>query len=237
MSGAVVILQARMGSQRLPGKSLATIGDASIVTLCLRRLLVSAVGPVVLATTAAREDDSLVAEAARLGVAAVRGDRDDVLGRFAQAVSHMNAAVVIRATADNPAVDVDAARRALAAIERFGVDYCCERGLPYGGVVEGIRASALIDAEGRTMNTADREHVTPFIRRYLTRYRVAEPDAPRAVRRPDLRLTVDTAADLTFMRSLAAELSAPLATASFTEIIAAADRAIATVGSAFRRTS
>ena len=223
-SEAVVVLQARMGSRRLPGKSLAAVGGVPIVALCLRRLLVSDVGPVLLATTTEPEDDCLVAEAARLGIAAIRGSRDDVLGRFVQAVSQTRAAFVVRATADNPAVDIDGARRVLEGLERWGADYCCERGLPVGGAVEAIRTSALIDASARAMSDADREHVTTCSRCDRSRYRVATPDAPRAVRRPDVRLTIDTQADLAFMRSIAVTVSARLASASFSAIIAAADQ-------------
>ena len=227
MPPALVVVQARMGSQRLPGKSLATIGGEPLVTTVLRRLLASDVGPVLLATTCDVEDDRLADEAERLSVPAVRGSRDDVLARFVQAVAGTGAEIVIRATADNPAVDIHAGRRAIAALTAAGADYCHERDLPYGAVVEAIRTSALIDAADRAASPDDREHVTPFIRRQPAMYRIVQPDAPPALRRPDLRLTVDTEADLAFMRAIADALSRPLAAAPLADIIAAADRVLA----------
>ena len=225
---AVVLLQARMASTRLPGKALAPIGGVPVLTHCLQRLVASGVGRVLLATTTAPEDDALVEEAARVGVAAVRGSSFDVLGRFAQAVRQTRATFVVRATGDNPAVDIDAAGRTLDALFRSVADYCCERGLPAGGAVEAMRTRVLLDAAARATTDADREHVTTYIRRERGRYRVVEPDAPQAVRRPDLRLTVDTAADLAFMRAVADGLpGAALSRAPLAAIIAAADRVAA----------
>jgi spore coat polysaccharide biosynthesis protein SpsF len=223
MDRVLVILQARMGSERLPGKALASIGGAPVLRHCLERLTAAGVGRLILATTIAPEDDQLVEEAATLDVAAVRGSRDDVLGRFVQAVNEHPCDVVIRATADNPAVDLDAPRRTLDALHRVGADYCIERGLPVGSAVEAVRTAALIDISRRTVDAADREHVTIGIRRRCHRYRVHEVDAPAIVRRPDLRLTIDTCDDLRSMRDVIDALPRPLAHAPLCTIIDAAD--------------
>ena len=224
MLPALVVVQARMGSRRLPGKSLAPIDGEPLIAIVLRRLLAADVGPVVLATTTTADDDVLEDEAARLGVPTVRGSRDDVLDRFVRALDGTAAKVVIRATADNPAVDIDAARRAIAALSAADADYCHEQRLPYGAVVEAVRTTALIDAAAKATSDEDREHVTPFIRRRAADYRLIQPDAPAPLQRPDLRLTVDTEQDLAFMRAIARELSTPLAAAPLGAIIAAADR-------------
>jgi spore coat polysaccharide biosynthesis protein SpsF len=216
-----------MGSVRLPGKSFAQIDGVPIVTICLKRLLASRVGRVLLATTVSPEDDCLVQEASTLDVETIRGSSDDVLSRYLLAARLSGAPLMIRATADNPCVDIDAARRALETLERWRVDYCCERGLPVGAAVEAFRTSALIDSGRRATSAADREHVTTYIRREVGRYRVAVPDAPDTVRRPDLRLTVDTAEDLAFVRTVAASLTGPLTAAPLAAVIAAADRTLA----------
>ena len=223
-SDVLVLLQARMGSTRLPGKVLAPIGGVPMLACCLQRLLASGAGRLLVATSLRREDDAVVEEAARAGVAAVRGSERDVLNRFAQGARLTTARFVIRATADNPAVDIDAPRRALDALERSGADYCCERGLPCGAAVEAMRAGALLAADRLATSRDDREHVTPYIRRAGPRFRIVEPEAPVALRRPDVRLTVDTAADLAFLREIAYALPVPLSTAPLTTVIAAADR-------------
>jgi spore coat polysaccharide biosynthesis protein SpsF (cytidylyltransferase family) len=69
--------------------------------------------------------------------------------------------------------------------------------------------------------------VTTYIRREAGRYRVAAPDAPQAVRRGDLRFTIDTTDDLMFMRALAGSIREPLGSAGLVAIIAAADRIVA----------
>src|SRR5262245_52189080 len=103
-SQSIVVLQARMGSSRLPGKVLAQIAGRSILAHCIDRLRAARVGEVIVATTTRADDEVVAAEASRLGVRVVRGPVDDVLGRFAQAVADWDGAYVFRATADNPLV-------------------------------------------------------------------------------------------------------------------------------------
>ena len=83
---ALVILQARMGSSRLPGKVLAPLGGRSLLAQCIERLLAARVGEVLVATTTRPEDEAVVAEAHAAGVAVIRGPVDDVLGRFVAAL-------------------------------------------------------------------------------------------------------------------------------------------------------
>jgi spore coat polysaccharide biosynthesis protein SpsF (cytidylyltransferase family) len=199
-SDTVIILQARLASKRLPGKALERLAGETLVGHCLRRLMAAGIAPVVLATTVAPQDDALAAEAERLGVPAIRGARTDVLRRFAHVIHQTGAAYVVRATADNPAVDMRAAYRVLTALRAGGADYCCERDLPYGAAVEAVRSDALLDAGARATEAYDREHVTTFLKFNRSRYRVLMPEAPRVLRRPDLRFTVDTPADLKYMR-------------------------------------
>ncbi len=223
---ALIVLQARMGSTRLPGKSLRTIGERSILARCLERLLAGRAAPLLLATTTQPEDDALVEEASRFGVPAVRGSADDVLGRFGQAVALVAPAYVIRATADNPAVDIDAPARVLAYLRRGGLDYVVERGLPVGAAVEGMRASALLEAVAAATDAYDREHVTPFLKRPERRYRVFEPLVAPPIQRPDLRLTVDTAGDLEYMTGVLGRCGLGTSVMPLSAIIQSADRIV-----------
>jgi spore coat polysaccharide biosynthesis protein SpsF len=203
---AAIVLQARMGSKRLPGKVLEAIGAQSIFAHCVRRLRTTSGLPVILATTTLREDDVLVAAAEQLGVAVVRGPEDDVLARYVLAAATFALIEVIRATADNPAVDMDAPRRTLELLRRTGADHITERGLPVGGGVEAVSAAALFLANASTTDVFDREHVTPFIRR---EHQFVSLDAlvPGYLRGPSLRLTVDTPEDLQFMRRVMAQVA------------------------------
>jgi len=220
-----VLLQARFGSQRLPGKVLEPIAGATLLAHCVRRLQAAVVGPVVVATTTLAVDDAVAAEARRLNVSVFRGSAEDVLGRFVGAMRGARAEFVVRATADNPAVDPGSALRLVEALRAARADHAVEEDLPYGCTVEAMTASALREAAARTMDPFDREHVTPYIRRAGSGFKCLTLSAPPGVRRPDLRFTVDTPADLAYMRRVLRDGGAtgghvvPLA-----ELIAAADR-------------
>jgi spore coat polysaccharide biosynthesis protein SpsF (cytidylyltransferase family) len=203
MSTAVIILQARMASTRLPGKALASIGARTLIGHCLTRLRMGAAAPLMLATTINREDDVLVALAAEYGVPTFRGPADDVLSRYVLAAQSVGARFVVRATGDNPAVDIAGPDRVLAALRSTRADHVIEDGLPYGGAVEGVTVDALVRASGVATNAADREHVTPLIRRDRSRFTAVQIPAPAALRRPGVRVTVDTSDDLAFMQDVA----------------------------------
>jgi spore coat polysaccharide biosynthesis protein SpsF len=199
---AGVILQARYNSTRLPGKALEVVAGRTILEHCLRRLIKAGVARVVLATTWEPEDDVLAVMARRLGVGVYRGESADVLARFANAARFFALDPVLRATGDNPAVDVQAPGRVLAALRTAGADYVMESGLPCGAAVEGMTADALERAEILAQDAYDREHVTPIIRSNPDIFSVVEVSAPPSLTRPELRLTIDTREDLERVREL-----------------------------------
>jgi spore coat polysaccharide biosynthesis protein SpsF len=231
--GAVVVLQARMASRRLPGKALATLGSRSVLEWCLRRLVAGSPVPVLLATTLREEDDLLVECATDVGVGSFRGSVDDVLMRMLGAARSVDATYVARATADNPAVDVDAVARTLAVLVATGADHVVETDLPIGAAIEAVTVDALERAARATADPADREHVTTKIRSDRNLFTAVQVRAPESVRRPDLRFTIDTADDLRFMRQVVGHLRASgdgrverdaLSEPSLADFIAAADR-------------
>ena len=203
MSGAsaLIVLQARIGSARLPGKVLAPIAGQPMLGHCIRRLQASRMGPVIVATTSGRADDSVADVAWEFGAGIVRGADADVLTRYVQAVAEWEGAFVIRATADNPAVDPESCERLVRRLEE-GADYAVEDGLPVGATVEAVRTEVLRAVSAEVTSAEEREHVTLGIRSRPTAWRVVVSPAPDALRRPDLRLTVDTADDLARMRRL-----------------------------------
>jgi spore coat polysaccharide biosynthesis protein SpsF (cytidylyltransferase family) len=219
---AGIVLLARMASSRLPGKAMASIGSRVILGHCVARMIASGVGRVVLATTTRPEDDVLAEIARRMGALVTRGDADDVLGRTAQAVNEFDLDPVVRATADNPAVDIQAPGRLLAALRELRADYVREEGLPYGGGVEAMTAAALQYAAANATEAYDREHVTPFLRRRTDLFRSIAVPAPAPLHRPSLSLTVDTAEDLAWVRELFARVGKE--NPSLRALIAAAGR-------------
>ena len=155
-----LILQARLGSTRLPGKVLEPIAGATLLAHCVGRLRASGVGPVIVATTTLAEDDAVAEEGRGLGVSVFRGSSEDVLGRFVEAAAAAGAEYVVRATADNPAVDPGSAVRLVEHLRATRADHAVEQGLPCGCTVEAVRTIALRDAALRTRDAGDREHVT-----------------------------------------------------------------------------
>lgn len=196
----LIVLQARMGSKRLPGKSLMTIGGHSLLARCVTRLASSGAGPVVVATSRLVEDDAIAGEAAGFGALVFRGDADDVLGRVCGAAGLRDGGFVVRATGDNPAVDPESIGRLMTVMRQQPLDHAVEDGLPTGVTVEVMTVEALRLAAGRATAPEDREHVTPYIRSAGNGFRCAVVPAPRELRRPDLRFTIDTWYDLEYMR-------------------------------------
>jgi spore coat polysaccharide biosynthesis protein SpsF len=190
-----------MGSTRLPGKSLAQVAGRSLIAHCVERLRAPYEMRVVVATTTRPEDDCVEREALRLGIEVVRGPDEDVLARYLLVATRLGLVDLVRATADNPAVDIDAPARVLEIRRRTGADHVVEFGLPYGSAVEAVSTAALVRAAALATDAADREHVTTFIRRD-SRFLAISAIAPAAVRRPNLRLTVDTAEDLEWVRQV-----------------------------------
>jgi spore coat polysaccharide biosynthesis protein SpsF len=206
MTGAIVVLQARMGSRRLPGKVLARINGRTIVEHCIARLGASGV-PVVVATTTRSEDDRVERETRRHGADVFRGDEHDVLGRTIGAAHAFGATEIVRATADNPLVDGSGVSRVLDLRRRVQADHVVECGMPVGTAVEAVLVSALERAQEQITDPYDREHVTSFIRR-ADGFLALRAVAPGNIRRPGLRLTVDTDEDLDFVRAVMARFPA-----------------------------
>jgi spore coat polysaccharide biosynthesis protein SpsF len=146
--------------------------------------------------------------AAGLGVAVYRGSDTDVLARMAEAAEAFDLDPVVRATGDNPAVDIEAPGRTLAALRAAKADYACEDGLPYGAGVEAVTRQALLRAAREATLPDDREHVTTWVKRRSDLWNLVFPPAPAPLRRPEVRVTVDTPGDLAYVRSLFARTGA-----------------------------
>ena len=221
MGKTAVVLQARMASSRLPGKVLAPIGSRSILAHCIHRLRLSGY-PVIVATSESAGDDAVEIEAYAHGADVFRGSEQDVLVRYLGAARTFALSEIVRATADNPFVDPNGAIRVLQFRQRVGADHVVECGLPVGAAVEAVSTEALERAASLVTDPYDREHVTSFLRRD-SRFRALRAVAPGDVRRPGLRLTVDTPADLEFVREIYARLDTDTSDCALVDVIRHAD--------------
>ena len=210
----LALIQARLGSSRLPGKSqlplpLSAQGDAQTILghVVSRARRAISVSEVMVATTTQPLDDPLAALAGRLGVGVFRGDEQDVLGRFAGALAQAGPfEAVVRLTADNPAIDPAFLDAAVAHHLATGSDYTHTTGLPLGTNLEILSAAALLRAHHEARLPDEREHVTPYLRRHpeLFRLETLALAVPPAV--AVLRLTVDYPSDYAFASLLFHEL-------------------------------
>jgi len=207
----LVVIQARMGSSRLPGKVLADLGGRPLLGLQLERLARLAEARVVVATSDLRQDDPVATLATDHDVACIRGPEDDVLARFAMAVIDHPADEVVRLTADCPLTDPDLVAAVIALRRSTGADYAGNtliRTFPDGLDVEVMTAATFAAAHTEATDPLDREHVTRFILRRPERFRLANLRTPVAMAAE--RWTVDTAEDLERVRAIVAGLDDPV---------------------------
>lgn len=165
----VAIVQARMGSTRLPNKVMKPIGGVPMIELLLSRLSKSSeIDKIVLATSTDQRNDPLVQHVLGLGFDCVRGSENDVLERFLLAARQHAADVVVRITGDCPLIDPCLVDEAIAKFKNAGVDYLSNTNpptYPDGLDAEVFTLAALERAGRETQEAFDHEHVTPYLRR------------------------------------------------------------------------
>ncbi len=164
----VAIVQARMGSTRLPGKVMKTMAGIPMIELLLARLSrAEEVNQIIVATTVDARDQALVAHVQKLGFACEQGSESDVLDRFVNAAKKHQADVVVRITGDCPLVDPALVDEVVRRFKAADVDYFSNISpatYPDGLDIEVCRFEALQRACGETSATYDHEHVTPYLR-------------------------------------------------------------------------
>lgn len=165
----VAIVQARMGSTRLPNKVMKPIGGVPMIELLLSRLSKSTeISKIVLATSTDQRNDPLVEHVVALGFDCVRGSENDVLERFLLAARQHAADVVVRITGDCPLIDPSLVDQAIVEFKNSGVDYLSNTNpptYPDGLDTEVFTLAALERAGLETQEVFDHEHVTPYLRR------------------------------------------------------------------------
>jgi glutamate-1-semialdehyde 2,1-aminomutase/spore coat polysaccharide biosynthesis protein SpsF len=163
----VAIVQARMGSSRLPGKVMADVSGKPLIDRLLARLWrAKRLDAIWLATSTEAANDVLAAHVTEKGVPVFRGSEDDVLGRFAATAQEAEADIVVRLTGDCPFVDpdlVDAVVDLLASTDADWAGNVIHRRWPDGLDVEAMTRSALDRAEREAKHEYCRMHVTPYL--------------------------------------------------------------------------
>jgi spore coat polysaccharide biosynthesis protein SpsF len=189
-----LVLQARLDSSRLPGKSMLPLGGEPLIFRVMEALGSLSCDLRVLACP----EDSAVAFgplADRAGFELVPGPKEDVLRRFCIVIRRFHIDRLIRATGDNPFVFVDAAEAINGEAAALNADYAGYGGIPHGAGVESVVAEALLRADREVILASDREHVCPYLYTHPELFLLHRPLAPLPWQGLSLRITVDTPAD------------------------------------------
>lgn len=190
-----IVLQARMGSTRLPGKVLMPLGDTTILGWIVRRLR-DLPWPLVIATSDQMQDNAIAHQCEQIGVQCFRGNEQDVLDRFYQCAVACRFEHVIRLTGDNPCPDIEVLQQLVALHLSSIADYTHSIGeLPIGVGAEIFKFETLEDSwrEGHAVH--HREHVNEFLLEQPSRFRIVKLAVPASKHAPYLRLTIDSQED------------------------------------------
>jgi len=200
----VAIIQARMGSSRLPGKVLMDLGGEMVLGRVVRRLQRSRhISKIVVATTTVPADEVIVAECDRLEVLCFRGSEHDVLDRYYQAARANAADAVVRITSDCPLIDPELVDETVEVFRDKHADYASNvfpRTYPRGLDTEVFSFDALDRAWREAREAHQREHVTPYLYEHPQIFKLASLSGAADYSR--YRWTLDTLEDLELLRTI-----------------------------------
>jgi spore coat polysaccharide biosynthesis protein SpsF len=208
----LVIIQARMGSTRLPGKVLMPLAGKPALEHVVERVRAAReVDGFVIATSTLPTDNAVAEYCAAHSWPCVRGSEDDVLARFVTALERHPAEIVVRITGDCPLTDPAMIDQLVGALKNDprGLDYISNtqapRKIPHGLDVEVMRADALLCAGREAAAREEREHVTPYLYRNPALYTLGRIDLP--VDLSAHRWTLDTPDDQALLERVLQELT------------------------------
>ncbi|MBO6219004.1 MAG: methyltransferase domain-containing protein [Treponema sp.] len=201
----IIAVQCRLSSTRLPGKALKILGGKTVLDWTLAAMKKVRADEYYVATDEASFDE-LAPVCERNGFKIFKGPLEDVLARYCNLIEETKADVVLRATADNPFLFYEAADSLVEEFEKRSqtedFDYLSYTGLPHGSGIEMFKAASLLKARALTNLAYDHEHVGPSLYNHPEHFRSLFIPAPQAFNYPNLRTTIDTAADFKRAQSI-----------------------------------
>jgi spore coat polysaccharide biosynthesis protein SpsF len=220
----VAIIQARMGSTRLPGKVLAEIhGRPMLWRVVERARRAESLDETIVATTTQPADDAIVALCREQGVGCFRGSEADVLDRYHRAAAQYRAEVVVRITSDCPLIDPCIVDQVVHSFVKGGFDYASNglvRSYPRGLDVEVMTFAALQRAHAGARQAYQRAHVTPYLYENPQQFRLLSVTADRDY--SAYRWTVDTPEDMALVRAVYDHLAGEVG--SFDQVVRLMER-------------
>lgn len=207
---AAIIIQARMSSARFPEKMMALLARMPLVEYIYRRASLSRIKKVIVATSSEKSDDVLFGYCKNKNIPAVRGELDDVLGRYIAAAKTIEADHIIRLCGDTPFAGIALMENMIAKLLEDKADYVGpdRNSCASGFYSEAVTLSALEKAHALTNTKEDREHVTRFILNSKDLFNVKLIDAglnPEFVK--GTNLTIDEPKDIETARKITDKLA------------------------------
>jgi spore coat polysaccharide biosynthesis protein SpsF len=200
----IAVVQARMGSKRLPGKALMDLGGETALARVVGRLRsATSIGQVIVATSTSPSDDRILQECDRFGVECFRGSELDVLDRYYGAANAYRADTIARITADCPLIDPALVDETMCVFQEQQADYASNSlrcTYPRGLDVEVFTFAALNLAWQNGLKPYEREHVTPYFYEHPELFRLASVVGTADY--SHYRWTLDTAEDLKVLRTI-----------------------------------
>ncbi|MFF2178490.1 cytidylyltransferase domain-containing protein [Lysinibacillus sp. NPDC058147] len=212
----ITIIQARIGSSRLPGKVLKPLNDSDVLSYVVKRCRqINGVTEVIVATSNLPQDDAIAEWCETNRVTYYRGSEQDVLDRYVQAAKPYSPDYVMRVTSDCPFVDYELANDLVTLIKEQQVDVIdIEIALPRGLAVEIISYDALYRIHEISTEERHREHVTYYAYEYMLEFTRATYTPKEAIQVPMLRITLDTDEDYSLCQAVAHHFNDPLVKSS-----------------------
>ena len=203
------IVQARMGSSRLPGKTLLKIDDKKTVLEFGINQLTSSnlLDKIIVATTNLKSDDVIENFVKNMNVDVFRGKSNDVLDRYFQCAKHFSIDTIVRITGDNPLVDPTIIDNLIQKFTLNSYDYLSNahvRTFPYGTEVEIFSFESLEQAWKNAILPSEREHVTPYFYNNSNLFKIHNEKRSNNI--SNLRWTVDRENDLFLVKSIVSKI-------------------------------
>ncbi len=200
------IIQARMGSTRLPNKVLMDIERMPLLWHIIHRLGFSReIDEIILAIPDTPNNDVLEQFAKQYKVKYFRGSEEDILLRYYQAAKKFSCEIIVRICADRPVVDPKVADLVIKKHLSGNVDYTSnnlQQTFPLGLEIEVFNMNVLQRAHREGTEPYQREHVTPYIYLHPELFKLQNIQAEGLLRRPEIRLTVDTKEDFALISQI-----------------------------------
>jgi spore coat polysaccharide biosynthesis protein SpsF len=219
-SNIAIVSQARIASERLPGKVMKQINGKTLLQYHVERLYSSKI-PVIVATTVSTPDDRIIEELDRLNIPGFRSSEQDVLYRYYETACAYDLDVIIRVTSDCPLIDGELIQKGLELYlkspnpERTYLSNCLQRTFPRGFDFEIFSRTLLEEAHDKARLAFEREHVTPYFY-YQPKADIQLINVAHSFDKSNYRVTVDTVEDFELVQILIQEGASRM---SFQQII------------------